>query len=90
VKPSPFSGMNSKLMRKTIKEFRISKKEQEASLGSTIHKINHIDNNIKLASNIHQLKNIQQLFKRSVLSKSNPQNLHLIRRQLETQKVQSR
>jgi len=58
-------------MRATIKEFNLTQKEQGISQGTSFHKYNHVAQNIKLASNIREFKNIQHSFKRSVLSKSN-------------------
>lgn len=56
----------------------MSKKEQEISAGTKIHKFNHISQNIKLAANIREYYNTQHSFKRSVLAKNNKQNLQLI------------
>ena len=56
----------------------MSKKEQEISAGTKLHKFNHISQNIKLAANIREYYNTQHSFKRSVLAKNNKQNLELI------------
>lgn len=75
VKPIPYSGYSAALHPTTIEQFKMSKKEQEISAGTKIHKFNHISQNIKLAANIREYYNTQHSFKRSVLSKNNKQNL---------------
>jgi len=48
-----------------------------------LHKFNHISQNIQLAANIRQHHNVLNSFKKSVLSKSNTQNLNLMKQMRE-------
>mmetsp|Transcript_13546 Transcript_13546/g.21137 ORF Transcript_13546/g.21137 Transcript_13546/m.21137 type:complete len:129 (+) Transcript_13546:842-1228(+) len=79
IKPVPYTGIKNRLLKSTIDEFRLTKKEQELSQGTNLHRFNHVNQNIKLASSIRQLYGVRQSFKKSVLSKSNEQNLRLIK-----------
>lgn len=42
VRPIPYTGLNKRLGRKTVEEFRLNKHEQNVSQGTTLHKFDHI------------------------------------------------
>lgn len=66
---------------RSIKEFDLNKQEQEEIIGASgNHKFNHINQNKILAANIRQQNFICQSFKKSVLCKSNGQNLEILKK----------
>ena len=78
IQPIPFTGLNNALPIQTAHDFKLTEKDKEMSQGTKIHRFNHIAQNIQLASQIREVKNVQQCFKRSVLAKNNQQNLKIL------------
>jgi len=58
VQPIPFSGLNHQLPRDTIQRFKLTERDKEMSQGTKIHRYNHIAQNIQLASQIREVKNV--------------------------------
>lgn len=58
VRPIPYTGLNKRLGKKTVEEFRLNSHEQNVSQGTALHKYDHIQQNIYMASNINQLRNL--------------------------------
>jgi hypothetical protein len=67
------------LVNKTLTEFKINRKE----LGRSVHRYDHVSQNKRIAANIHSYNHNLIAFKHSVLSKSNNQNLQLLKRSYE-------
>ena len=83
IKPSiesiPYTGKSFALNPDTVKEFGLSKREQILSTGVFHHKFDHIKQNIEKAACHRQSIYIQDKFRKSILNKSNSQNLRLIK-----------
>jgi hypothetical protein len=75
----PFRKNAWSLKDKTIREFKLSKKDEELSRGVGLHKTNHISKNIIMAGRIREQIYLQHLFKQSVLDRKNVQNLKLLK-----------
>lgn len=60
--PIPYTGTGKKLGSQTIEEFHLSNKEVAKAQGINLHKYDHIKQNIYLAANFQQVKNINISF----------------------------
>ena len=50
--PIPYQGQAQKLNQATIKEFGLNQEDQKKSQGTTLHKVDHIKQNVRIAGNI--------------------------------------
>lgn len=73
----PIEYLKNKVNIRTVNEFCISPKDL-----ATHHRVDHIRQNMELASKIKIEKSVIQKFKRSVLSRGNPQNLMQMRNKM--------
>ena len=61
---------------KTLQEFKLSKKDFSSQ---SPNKIDHVNTNILKAANIEKYKYNIKAFKNSILAKSNPKNLIILK-----------
>jgi hypothetical protein len=81
VNPVPYDkekGM--RLTKETVQLFKLSEKDLLETGNVMHHKFNFVEINKKLASQFNVMKHVQQTFKRTILDKSNSQNLGLIKK----------
>lgn len=64
-----YSAAGRQLRKATIQEFQLNEADKRRSEGLSIHVKDHIRQNIAMASSIKEVKALNQMFKRSVLSK---------------------
>lgn len=70
-----------KLSPDVVKEFNLQKSEEDLN-NQNVHRFNHIAQNIKKAAKNKELVYLQGQFRKSILNKSNKQNLDLIKKEL--------
>ena len=82
VEPVIFQKANAKRVRRdTIEEFNMTRADQQRLSGLNLHKFDHIEQNIQMAPNINQMRLNNLCFQRSILNKSNAQNLKVLQEQ---------
>ena len=67
--PILYLGQNKKLTKETIKEFSLNIEEQKLTQGTSLHKFDHVKQNVRIAANIGRIKEIKQYNKINVISK---------------------
>lgn len=79
IQPIPYSGLHKKLNQETIKEFNLNHEEQEQTQGTSLHKVDHIKQNMMIACNIDKLNEIKHYNQINVVSKLKKENHKMIK-----------
>lgn len=69
LQPIPYSGLHKKLNQETVKEFNLNSEEQEQTQGTSLHRVDHVKQNMRIAGNIDKLREIKQFNHMHVVSK---------------------
>ena len=73
----------NRISKETAKDYSLTSQELAMVSGLKRHRYNYIKQNMELASKFQQFKDLQQGFKKTILSKNNEQNLKLLMKKNE-------